>query len=233
MSERRVEFRVNQKLKEQFQSLAKRKRTTVTQLLVTYMENYVASASLILSEPLIEDKSLVSGQPETASDLSKPLTSNGSDSAVSIQYVHSDTNCPDSTLADFQRQLVELNQEIELLKERYKTLNAFVETEAQTVLSEKMQSIISSTINNLRTEYGWQSPDEANAVWQSVNKKIHELQISYMEENIQVISTQTSMLKKLSALESFAKKLGYKDPDSNPTAHSKGKGFAPKKPDKK
>jgi len=179
MSECRVEFRVDQKLKEQFQSLAKRKRTTVTKLLVAYMENYVASASLAPSERLIEDKLLLSGQPETASDLSKRLTTNGSDSVAFMQYVHSDTNCPDSTLADFQRQLASLNREIELLKEQYKTPNAFVETEAQAVGVEKMQSIISNTINNLRTEYGWQSPDEANAVWQSVNEKIQKLQISY------------------------------------------------------
>jgi len=41
------------------------------------------------------------------------------------------------------------------------------------------------------------------------------------------------MLKKLLALESFAKKLGHKDSDSNPIAHSKGKGFASKKTGKK
>ena len=101
MSDSRFEFRVEQKLKEQFQSLAKRNKTTATQLLVTWIENYVGSASLIPSEPLIADKLPMPGQLERAVGLPKPLISNDSDSVSTIQYVHSDSNCPDSLLAIF------------------------------------------------------------------------------------------------------------------------------------
>jgi len=64
MSDSRLEFRIDGKLKAQFQSLAKKNRTTASQLLLEWIEKYVRGDSLILFDNGIESKNSLYGQPE-------------------------------------------------------------------------------------------------------------------------------------------------------------------------
>jgi len=224
MSDGRFEFRISESLKTQFQSLAKKNKTTATKLLVEWIRNYVVSASLTPSEPFIEGKTLLPGQAEAIAKQEKPLYSNKSEYTVANLSVQNSDDCTDSTVNDFYRKLAELKQELELVKTQYSSLDQVLKASMQAALVENMQLIIASTIDTLRTQHGWRSPSQNDAIQPSLDEKLQAFEINYIQENKERISTQVALLQKIFALEKFASNLGYKvEPSPNP----KGKGFQP------
>jgi len=225
MSDGRFEFRIREKLKEQFQSLAKKNKTTASKLLVNWIRNYVASASLTPSELLIEHKLLLPGQPEAIADRGKPLPSNESGNSFANPPVQNSNNCTGSAVNDFHQELAELKQELELLKTQYRSLDQALKASMQDALVENMQSIITGTIDTLRTQHGWRSPQQnTDAIQQNLDEKLRAFEINYMQENKERLSTQVTLLQKVVALEKFASSLGYKVERS---PKPKGKGFQP------
>jgi len=225
MSDCRFEFRVDEKLKKQFQLLAKKNKTTASKLLVGWIENYVTAASLTPINSSVDFKLPIYVQPEAIAEAEELLDSNESTSVFASLPVQTNNICPDTAITDFQRELAELKQELELLKNQYTTLDEALKASVQASISDNMQPIIASILNNLRTQYGWRSPeqDEVDTIHKGLDEKLQLFEVN-IQQNTEIMSTQASLLQKIIALEKFAKHLGYK-PQTEPKP--KGKGFQP------